>query len=116
MDLPGGFLDFGETAEQGLHREIFEELGIDTVDYHYLTSAPNDYLYGGVLYKTADIYFVCRAPDIRRITARDDAADFRLIAPRDIDPEHLAFESSRRALRVLLESPHLGVVLSTAKD
>lgn len=116
LDLPGGFLDFGETAEQGLQREIFEELGIGTTDYRYLTSAPNDYLYGGVMYKTADIYFVCRAPDISNMQARDDVADFRLVAPGDVDPERLAFESSRSALRFLLESPRLGGVFSAAGD
>lgn len=104
LDLPGGFLDFDETVEEGLKREVFEELGIETVDYRYLTSAPNDYLYEGVLYKTADLYFVCHAPDIGTIRASDDVADFRLIAPRDVDPASLAFESSRRALRILLGS------------
>lgn len=107
LDLPGGFLDFEEAAEEGLKREIFEELGIETVDCRYLTSAPNDYLYDGVLYKTADLYFVCRAPDIGSIRPGDDVADFRLIAPGDVDPGSLAFESSRRALCVLLRSNFL---------
>jgi hypothetical protein len=56
------------------------------------------------LYKTADVYFVCRAPQISGIRARDDVADFKLMAPGDVDPARLAFESSRRAFRVLLES------------
>lgn len=104
LDLPGGFLDFEETVEEGLQREVMEELGIATVDYRYLTSAPNNYLFDGVLYKTADLFFVCRAPDIGGLRPADDVADVRLIAPADVDPAGLAFDSSRRALRVLLKT------------
>ncbi len=102
LDLPGGFLDFDETVEQGLKREIREELNIETLDFRYLTSAPNDYAYGGVLYKTADLFFTCQAPDIRGIRPGDDVADFRLIAPADLEPSALAFASSRTALQALL--------------
>lgn len=104
LDLPGGFLDFEETVEEGLKREIVEELGIETVDHRYLTSAPNDYVYDGVLYKTADLFFICRAPDISGIRASDDVADFVLIAPSDVDPSAFAFQSSRRAFPLLLSA------------
>ncbi len=102
LDLPGGFLDYEETAEDGLRREIREELGIETSSFRYLTSAPNDYVYGDVLYKTADFYFICNADDIRHIRAGDDVADFALVEPRKLDPARLAFPSSVSALRVLL--------------
>lgn len=102
LDLPGGFLDYDETIEEGLAREIREELGIETCRYRYLTSAPNDYLYGDVLYKTADLYFLCDAPDIRGIRAADDVADFLLVDPRQVDADQLAFPSARRAFKVLM--------------
>ncbi len=103
LDLPGGFIEYDETAEEALIREIREELNISVTDPVYLTSAPNDYLYAGVLYKTTDIYYVCKTDDISGIEARDDVADYLLIAPEDLDPQGLAFQSSRAAFRRLLE-------------
>ena len=58
-DLPGGFLDPGESYEQGLRREIREELSLDIIALRYLFSSPNQYTYGGVVYSTVDAAFVC---------------------------------------------------------
>lgn len=97
LDLPGGFVDFDETVEDALRREIEEELNVETTNYRYLSSAPNDYLYGGVLYKITDLFFICDAPQIDTLRAADDVADFRLVSPYDVQPEELAFNSTRRA-------------------
>jgi ADP-ribose pyrophosphatase YjhB (NUDIX family) len=97
LDVPGGFVEFDETVEEGLRREIYEELHIETGGFRYLRSAPNDYIYAGVPYKTTDLFFVCEAPDIGGIRAADDVADYLLIAPDDLDPARLAFTSTRAA-------------------
>lgn len=103
LDLPGGFVEFDESVEDGLRREIFEELHIEVADFRYLASASNDYLYAGVPYKTTDLFFVCEAPDIGGIRAADDVADYALIAPEALDPARLAFNSGRVALAALRE-------------
>ncbi len=38
-DFPGGQIDYGETIEQGLKREIFEEIGITKIKIHELISS-----------------------------------------------------------------------------
>lgn len=103
LDLPGGFVEFDEAADDGLRREIHEELGIAVTDLAYLASAPNNYLFSGVLYKVTDIFYTCRADDISHIGARDDVAEFRLVDPRSVDPAELAFPSVRTAFAKLLE-------------
>jgi ADP-ribose pyrophosphatase YjhB (NUDIX family) len=102
LDLPGGFVEFDETAEEALRREMREELNVEIEGLRYLSSAPNDYLYAGMNYKTTDLFFLAEAPDIDAIEARDDVADYLLLAPAALNPAKLAFESGRRGLRALM--------------
>jgi ADP-ribose pyrophosphatase YjhB (NUDIX family) len=105
LDLPGGFVEFDETAEDALRREVWEELKLTITNPVYLASAPNDYLYANILYKTTDLFFVCSVEDISAIQAGDDVAAYQLADPASLDPLSLAFPSSRFALRRLLEEP-----------
>jgi ADP-ribose pyrophosphatase YjhB (NUDIX family) len=103
LDLPGGFVEFDETVEDGLRREIREELNLEVTDFRYLASASNDYCYAGVPYKTTDLFFVCETQDLTEILPGDDVADYVLTDPRDVDPASLAFGSTRAAFALLLE-------------
>ncbi|MCR5366080.1 MAG: NUDIX domain-containing protein, partial [Prevotella sp.] len=58
LDLPGGFVDMGETVEQGMRREIKEETGLDIEEIQYLFSSPNVYLYSGMGVHTLDMDFL----------------------------------------------------------
>ena len=59
LDLPGGFVDFGENAETAARREIEEEVGIkiDESKLKYLFSLPNEYVYSGFQISTMDLFF-----------------------------------------------------------
>ncbi len=104
LDVPGGFIEFDESVEEGLRREILEELSIEVSDLRYLTSAPNDYRYAGIPYKTADMFFVCEALNGDPLRAADDVAEIVRVDPCDVNPDQFAFASTRRAFLVLLEA------------
>ena len=46
---PGGFIDLGERAEDAVHREVLEEVGLRLTHLRFLGSHPNEYLFAGVL-------------------------------------------------------------------
>jgi len=111
-DLPGGFADPGETAEETLRREVREETGLDLASAEYFASEPNLYPYAGVTYPTLDLVFLCR-PAAGGADARPgDAAEIAdcLWVPRgDLDPARFGLESTRRiAERYLGDSAQHG--------
>lgn len=103
LDLPGGFVEFDESAEEALAREVLEELNVKINRPVYLTSAPNDYAYAGINYKTTDLFFICELDDLSTIAAADDLTGYLLVPPDELDPQRLAFPSGRIALQKLLE-------------
>lgn len=75
LDLPGGFVDHDETAEEALRREVREELGVELTDARYLESRPNVYNYSGVDVHTLDLIFSATIAPDAVIRPADDAAD-----------------------------------------
>lgn len=102
LDTPGGFVDPGESAEEALVRELEEELSLVPEQMQYLCSGSNRYHFKGVLYRTCDLYFICKVNEFDRLTAGDDLADFRWIALNKVQPEEFAFESAQYAVRQFL--------------
>lgn len=101
-DFPGGFMEWGESAEEALHREIAEELGIQVHSLAYVCSTANDYPYAGVTYKLADFYFLCRTDDISMLQPQDDVAGVLWVKPDAVDTSRLSFPSVREAHGKLL--------------
>jgi 8-oxo-dGTP pyrophosphatase MutT (NUDIX family) len=100
LGMPGGFVDFGETAEAGLRREVREEIGLELDNLCFLTSWPNDYHYGGILYPTVDLFFVSRVPSFSAARPLSEVAGLEVCDPRSLAPADMAFDSMRHALRV----------------
>ena len=109
LDLPGGFIDMYETAEEGMRREIKEETGLDVEQMEYLYSSPNVYQYSGLGVHTIDMdYLVPLHGDPAKykalVHAADDAAESLWIPIGDIHPEEFGLLSIRHAVERFIAS------------
>jgi ADP-ribose pyrophosphatase YjhB (NUDIX family) len=95
-DLPGGFLEAGESAERGLARELREELGVRVRDARLLVTAPDRYGPRGFPVVTL-VYRVTPVPG--PIRAADDVAEVRWFSWDRLPLRRIAFPSMRRVLR-----------------
>ena len=108
LDLPGGFIDPGEGAMDGLRREFMEELGLDikAEELKLFASFPNIYPYKNISYNTCDLFFYLDAP---YLTEKDlqlektEISGVQFIKINELDLERIAFESVKKAVRVYLK-------------
>ena len=104
LDLPGGFVDNDENAEQGMAREIKEETGLDInpekVVYQF--SIPNVYHYSGMDIHTLDLFFLCHVTSEVEVKANDDAAELQWVPLREVYVERFGLRSIRQAVHRFL--------------
>ena len=106
LDLPGGFVDNDENAEQGMVREIQEETGlsIEVNEVEYLFSIPNVYHYSGMDIHTLDLFFICHVDDDAVVKAADDAAELSWVPLKKVYVERFGLRSIRQAVHRFLEN------------
>ncbi len=100
-DLPGGFVDIGETAESATVREIKEELNLDITELRYLGSSPNEYVYSDLTYFVLDSCFVCKVETLEDIKVDDDVVDYKFVKIEDIDYSEIAFHTVKFFVEML---------------
>ncbi|MBN2592236.1 MAG: NUDIX domain-containing protein [Sedimentisphaerales bacterium] len=104
LDLPGGFVDPKESAEEALIREIKEELNINLNGPKYLGSYPNIYQYEGVIYYTCDLFFYCKIDVLPVDFSKTEIEDLVLLDPLEIPEDKIAFESVKAGLGIFKSS------------
>jgi len=98
LDLPGGFIDPNESAEEAVIRETKEEICIDIKEPEYLGSYPNIYEYQDVLYHTCDLFFYCRIDALPVEFSKTEVEELVLLSPSEIPADKIAFDSVGLAL------------------
>jgi NAD+ diphosphatase len=100
LDLPGGFIDPGESAEEGIVRECFEELSVKPVDIKFFHSFPNLYEYKGFIYNTCDMFFTAKLEKNEFKLDINEIKDVVFIEKSKIDFDQIAFPSIKEALKL----------------
>jgi NAD+ diphosphatase len=103
LDLPGGFIDFDETAEEALIRESEEELGLTVCKTEYYCSIPNLYVYGGMLYRTIDLFYFCQVEALEITHDQSEVSEYEFRSIEDIRIEEIGLQSVQRVIAKLKE-------------
>ncbi|MBN2635349.1 MAG: NUDIX domain-containing protein [Prolixibacteraceae bacterium] len=96
LDLPGGFIDPGETAEDAVRRELWEELGLKTKSLSYISSAPNEYVFSDFTVFTIDFAFEVIAESLEGLNPMDDILEFKFYSEDEIDYREIPAPSIRK--------------------
>lgn len=101
LDLPGGFADMFETAEDTARREVKEETSLDIPSVQYLFSLPNIYPYSGFEVHTVDMIFLCEVDSFEMAKAGDDASEIVIVSKGKLNPEEFGLTSIKEAVKRL---------------
>jgi ADP-ribose pyrophosphatase YjhB (NUDIX family) len=94
--FPGGYIDRGETLEDGARREALEECGLEVE----LDGLINAYSYQG--HTPIVVVYAARMTGGTLHASDEESLEVRAFAPMDIPWDSLAFDSTRQALREYL--------------
>ena len=110
LDLPGGFADPGEPAEEALRREVLEEVHLEVTDLvPWRRSYCNEYEYGGITYFTNDFIYTATVRDWQQLRMSDPEEAEPLLLPLDeVDPGKVGLVSIRRVVTDLLRWGRFG--------
>jgi len=102
-DVPGGFIENGETAEESAIREGKEETNLDIRIIKYLGSYPD--IYGNTLLPTLVFIYQVEEKnnDYQQMKAQDDVAELKWFELDNL-PNQFAFDNVKPSLDMLKKS------------
>ncbi|MBI3620069.1 NUDIX domain-containing protein [Candidatus Roizmanbacteria bacterium] len=115
-DIPGGFLDFKETIEESMSREMKEELGLQFHAFKYFHSYYGTYTFQGLRYHTLCIMFIGKIKHVTRLEPTDDVSEVRFFKWNRVPFSRLAFVEVRKGIKDYLLSFHQAVRSERAKN
>jgi len=96
-ELPGGFIDRGESSEEAAIREIKEEVGLKIQLMKIIGIYPDIYTYNSDQYHTLNIFYLAKSAS-SKIQAFDDVCDSHWFAKKDL-PKNIAFKNGQSAIK-----------------
>lgn len=107
LDLPGGFVDPKESAEQSCVRELYEEMKINLTSdkLRYLGSLPNVYQYKNISYNTLDLFYEYSVSEKYKFSLEQtEISEVIWLKKTEINIEDIAFDSQKIFLKKYLIS------------
>ena len=103
-DIPGGFVDDGETLEEALAREVKEETNLNIREPKYLGSRATEYEYKGVKRAVVGAMFLAHFDSSDEIKAGDDAYEYKLFKKEEVPISEIAFDPQRAFFKKFLST------------
>jgi len=99
LDLPGGFVDPGESAENAIIRELQEELGMVIKSLHYIGSEPNKYVFSGYTVFTLDLAFKVIPETLEDLKSMDDILNYKFYSEEELNYNDIAAQSIKKFVK-----------------
>ena len=103
-DLPGGFIDQGETAEEAMTRELKEELGISLKNKKFFRTFSGTYPSITDPFYVLTVVFIVRIGNSNHVELidKEELGSFKWFDKKEL-PRKIAFDSNQKVIKEFLK-------------